>query len=85
MYTYDLAFIVHDPKKIARNLEGKYKYKLKGSYNISYHLGYDFFRDDGGIFYMAPKKYIKIIDGYKHTFNHKPSTKYKQPLKGGSS
>ena len=33
---------------------------------------------------MAPKKYIKkMIGGYTHMLNKKPSSKYKSPLEKG--
>ena len=57
---------------------------MKGTGAISYHLGYDFFRDKEGVFCFAPKKYIeKIISSFKTMFGHKPCTKIHSPLEKG--
>ena len=58
----DLAFIVRNAKTSITLLEGKFKYKLKGTGSISYHLGCDFFKNDEDILYMAPKKEIEKDD-----------------------
>ena len=53
VYVDDLAFVVREPNTMINLLEEKYKYKLKGTGMISYHLGCDFFRDDENIICMA--------------------------------
>jgi len=58
-YVDDLAIASRDPKAITTELEDKYKFKLKGTGPIEFHLGCDFFRDEDGILCMAPKKYIE--------------------------
>ena len=76
-----ILFVVRDLKVVITLLGKSYKYKNKGTGSISYHLGRDLFRDDEDIICMAPKKYAeKMIDGYKNTFDEKPSSKYKSPL-----
>ena len=41
--------ICKDSKLIVDTLTGKYKFKLKGTGPISYHLGCDFVRDKDGV------------------------------------
>ncbi len=44
VYVDDLAICARDPKEITDALEHKYNFKLKGTGDIKYHLGCDFFR-----------------------------------------
>ena len=84
VYVDDLLFVVYDPKASITLLKEKYKYKFKGTGNITYHLGCAFFRDDEDIVCMAPKKHIeKMNNGYTSIFIKKPSSKYKSPLEKG--
>ena len=61
VYVDDLAIAAKDCKQIINTLTDKYKFKLKGTGTISYHLGMDFFRDSNGTLCMAPRKYIEKI------------------------
>ena len=84
VYVDDLAFVVRKPKEFVRELENKYKYRLKGTGSILFHLGCDFFRDEDGTLCIAPRKYIdRMIDRYKNMFGEKPRTCYKSPLEKG--
>ena len=84
VYVDDLAFAMKDPAEFTKLLTEKYKYKLKGTGDIAFHLGCDFFRDDDGVLCMAPRKYIgKMIDGYFNMFGEKPRTRYSSPLEKG--
>ena len=84
VYVDDLAFAMKDPAEFTKLLAEKYKYKLKGTGDIAFHLGYDFFCDDDGVLCMAPRKYIdKMIDGYFNMFGEKPRTRYSSPLEKG--
>jgi hypothetical protein len=81
VYVDDLAIGAKDPKAIVDLLVGKYEYKLKGTGEISFHLGCDFWRDENGILCFAPLKYIeKMIDTYERLFGRKPSKKVRSPL-----
>ena len=72
VYVNDLAFAVKDPKAFVKILETKYKFKLKGTGPLAYHLGADFGRDPDGTLYMTPKKYIdRMIANYKCIFLYK--------------
>ena len=84
VYVDDLLIISKAPQVITDMLEEKHKFKLKGTGEITFHLGCDFFRDDDGTLCMAPKKCIeKLIDGYHNMFREKPKTRYKSPLESG--
>jgi len=84
VYVDDLMILSKDPQPIVDKLQGPpHNFKLKGTGDISFHLGCDFFRDATGASCYAPRKYIeKILDNYKRIFgsNPKPAT---SPLVGG--
>ena len=85
MYIDDLAIIGKYLLEIADVLEQKYKFKMKGTGTISFHLGMDFFHDNNGILCLSPKHYIKcMISTYVTIFGSKPSTKFSSPLKNGN-
>lgn len=72
-YVDDLAICSKDPQSIIDTLTKTYKYKLKGTGPLSYHLGCDYHRDADGTLCSAPKKYIdRIIDGYVQMFGQSP-------------
>ena len=48
VYIDDLAFAMKKPSEFADILENKFKFKLKGTGPIEYHLGMDFKCDDDG-------------------------------------
>ena len=80
----DLLIASKDPQSITQTLITKYKFKLKGTGAISYHLGYDFFRDSNRILCFDPRKCIeKIASGYETMFGSKPSAKVHLPLEKG--
>ena len=64
----DLVIVVQNPKEICDILIDKYKFKLKGTGPISFHLGCDFFQDKEGVLCMAPKKYIKRWSRHMNVF-----------------
>ena len=55
VYVDDLTIVAKNPKEIVDVLETKYKFKLKGTGPISFHLGMDFFHDSDGVLCMTPK------------------------------
>ena len=82
VYVNDLAIAARNPKEICDTLMKKYKFKLKGTGPISFHLGCDFFRDKDGVLCMAPKKDIeKMVKAYERLFGEKPKQNYTSPLK----
>jgi hypothetical protein len=84
VYVDDLAIIARNPQEIADVLMTKYKFKLKGTGPIKFHLGMDFFRDSDGVMCIAPKKYIeKMMASYEQFFGSKPSQKFTSPLEKG--
>ena len=83
-YVDDLAIASKNPEGITGELQSKYKFKLKGTGPISYHLGCDFYRDSTGTLCMAPKRYIdRMIDTFEKMFGCKPRTTYSSPLERG--
>ena len=58
-----------------------HKFKLKGTGELSFLLGCDYFRDKDNVLCMAPKKYIeKMIGTYTRIFGVKPNRKYQSPF-----
>jgi hypothetical protein len=83
-YVDDLAIASKDPGAITKELMEKFKFKLKGTGPITYHLGCDFFRDSTGTLCMQPKKYIERMEGtYLQMFGSKPKTTYSSPIEKG--
>ena len=77
IYVDDLCIIAKESKDIIHLLQEEYKYNLKGTGLISYHLGCDYFRDNTGTLSLSPKPYIKKMElTYKQMFgtNPKPGT-----------
>ena len=58
-YVDDLAIASKDPQGIVDKLVKEYKFKLKGTGPISYHLGCDFVRDEDKVLCIQPRKYIE--------------------------
>jgi hypothetical protein len=72
------------PEEFLDILETKYKFKLKGSGPISFHLGCDFERDKDGTLGMVPRQYIERISSqYERLFGMKPKTNVTSPLEKG--
>jgi hypothetical protein len=81
VYVDDLAFAMKDPQVFVNELKEKHKFKLKGTGDISFHLGCDFFREDDGTLCMAPRKYIeKMLSNYERMFGEKPRLNVYSPL-----
>ena len=84
VYVDDLAIAMKDPNSFVETLVAKYKFKLKGTGPIQFHLGCDFFRDPNGTLCIAPHKYIdKMVASYEHMFGNKPRTNFTSPLEKG--
>jgi hypothetical protein len=82
VYVDDLAIGMKDPESFLKVLADKYKFKLKGSGPINFHLGCDFNRDKDGTLCMAPEQYIeRMVSQYERMFGSKPRTnKFTSPL-----
>ena len=84
VYVDDLAICLNDPKAFTDVLLTKYKFKLKGTGPINFHLGMDFTRDKDGTLCMAPRKYIeKMIANYERLFGQLPKQNVHSPLEKG--
>jgi hypothetical protein len=69
VYVDDLMIAMRDPQPFVDILTQRYKFKLKGTGDIAYHIGIDFSRDDDGTLCMAPRKYIeKMMETYQRLF-----------------
>lgn len=79
-YIDDLTIGSKNPQAILDYLQNEAKFKLKGSEEINYLLGCDYWRDEDGILCSAPKQYIeKMEQTYKRIFGHLPPEK-KHPM-----
>ncbi|MEC8171189.1 MAG: reverse transcriptase domain-containing protein, partial [Candidatus Thermoplasmatota archaeon] len=84
VYVDDLAVAMRDPKTLLNKLVDVYKFKLKGTGPLEFHLGCDFYRDDEGVLCMHPRKYIeRMTDNYERIFGEKPKTNIRSPLEKG--
>ena len=73
VYVDNLAIASKDPQSIIDVLMGDFKFKLKGTGPLAFHLGCDYFRDKDGVLCFAPKKYImKLSESYFRHFGDKP-------------
>ena len=80
VYVDNLLICSRTSQPIVDMLEKKYQFKLKGTGNISFHLGCDYFRDEDGRLCYAPFKYLeKAMANYERIFGCKPK-QYKTPL-----
>jgi hypothetical protein len=85
VYVDDLMVMMKDPQVFFNQLEEKYKYKLKGVGEPSYHLGGNFTRDPDGTLAWGAKSYIKrMLDNYKIMFGDLPKM-CSSPLVAGDS
>ena len=83
-YVDDLIIGSKDPEAIVATLTGpKYNFKLKGTGDVSYHLGSDYFRDKHGYLCFAPRKYVlNMIETYQRLFGQAPR-EHTSPLEKG--
>ena len=80
-YVDDLLIASKNPKAITDELMERFKFKLKGTGPLTFHLGCDYFRDEEGTLCVSPRKYIgRFLDSFKRLFGHEPCKKYKSPL-----
>ena len=59
VYVDDLCIALKNPESLCKILKEKYKYKLKGTGPIEYHLGINFQCDNEGKMTCSPRKYIE--------------------------
>ena len=81
VYVDDLAIAMKNPKDLVDILEGKPKFKTKGTGPISFHLGMDFARDDDNTLCLSSSKYIeKLLKNYERMFGQQPKQNVSSPL-----
>jgi hypothetical protein len=54
IYIYDQAIAMIDPAAFIEVLKSKYKFQMKGTGPLEFHLGDDFYCDKSGCLGMAP-------------------------------
>ncbi|CAJ1970451.1 unnamed protein product [Cylindrotheca closterium] len=69
VYVDNLAMAMKDPQAFVDKLIKVYKFKLKGTGPLEFHLGCDFYRDEHGVLCMHPKKYIDRHYGFGETLS----------------
>ena len=80
-YVDDLLIASKNPKAITDELMGRFKFKLKGTGPLTFHLGCDYYRDEYGVLCVSPRKYIeRFLESFERIFGEKPNKKYKSPL-----
>jgi len=84
VYVDDLALAMKDPQSFVDQLVSAYKFKLKGTGPVSFHLGMDLTRDDDGTLCMSQKKYTeKLIANYERMYGESPKQNVTSPLEKG--
>ena len=85
VYVDDMLLALKDPKAFVTQLQSPpFNFKLKGTGPIEFHLGINFQRDEHGVLYMAPEKYIdKMVDQYTRLFGQPPAQTVYAPLEKG--
>ena len=81
-YVDDLLIVSRSPEKIIESLQADpHKFKLKGTGEVKFHLGCDFFRDEEGVMCVGPKTYIERMGlQYVDLFGEQPKQKYSSPV-----
>ena len=83
VYVDDLIIASRSPQRIVDLLEITYKFTLKGTGPIHFHLGCDYFRESSGTLCYGPRKYIeKMTANFEKMFGELPR-KYSSPLERG--
>ncbi len=81
VYVDDLALAMEKPQEFVDTLMNKYKFKLKGTGPITFHLGMDFHRDADGTLCITPNKYIeKMMGAYERMFGSSPIKNVSSPI-----
>ena len=84
VYVDDTAFAVKEPQEFAKILMETYKFKLKGTGPITFHLGMDIQREDDGTLCITPRKYLdKLMANYERLFGGPPKQTVTSPLEKG--
>ena len=76
--SYNLAFVMKDPQEFVTILQETYKFKVKGTGPLEFHLGADFCPNPDGTLCMAPpKKYVeRLAIVFEQMIGEKPKSNY---------
>jgi len=83
VYMDDLTIASRNPQAIIDILQAKpNNLKLKGTGELNFLLGCDYFREDDGTLMMVPKRYVvKMVETYEETIRGEAETDiYRSPL-----
>ena len=84
VYVDDLIIASKTPKEITDMLMKTHFFKLKGTGEVSFHLGCDYYRDEDGTLCVAPKAYVeRMMDTYEQLFGRPPKRNVTSPLEKG--
>jgi hypothetical protein len=84
VYFDDLSIAMKKPKEFISILEGKYKFKTKGSVPLSFLLGMTFHRENDGTLCITLLKYIeKMVGNYEKIFCEMPKQIVTSSLENG--
>ena len=84
VYVDDLAIVMKEPQEFVDVLMQTYKFKLKGTGPISFHLGMDIYRDSDKVLCISSKKYIeRMVATYERIFKEAPKQVVTSPLEKG--
>jgi len=82
VYTDDLTIASRNPQAIIDVLKAKpNNLKLKGTGELNFLLGCDYFREDDGTLMQVPRRYVvRMVETYERLFGEKPKQVYRSPL-----
>jgi hypothetical protein len=82
VYVDDLVIASKNPEAIIESLKSKpVNFSLKGTRQLEFYLGCDYFRKEDGTLCHGPKKCIgRMVDAHTRMFGSRPSTKHTSPL-----
>ena len=73
VYVDDSAIMASNPKTLVDTLLNMYKFKLKLTVPITFHLGLYLFHDSNGVLWFTPLKYNhRIFQAYMNMFGSNP-------------
>ena len=83
VYVDDLLIVSRKPQDIIKYLTDDCKFKLKGTGEVEFHLGCNYYRDEQGVLCGEPRQYIeRMLDNYQRLFGSWPKEATAPTTKG---